>query len=79
MLNTSGIFNYTEEAQFEMVRLGIGLYGFGNEQSKTAQLARPKTIFSRAHARERKRRSQFASSKQWLPPVITVDSGGKKW
>lgn len=31
MLNTSGILNYAEEAQFEMVRSGIGLYGFGNE------------------------------------------------
>ena len=46
MLNTSGIFNYTEEAQFEMVRLGIGLYGFGNEQSKTAQLKNTLTLKS---------------------------------
>lgn len=30
MLNTSGILNYAEEAQFNMVRSGIGLYGFGN-------------------------------------------------
>ena len=30
MLNTSGIIN-SPEAQFEMVRSGIGLYGYGNE------------------------------------------------
>lgn len=33
MLNTSGILNYAERAQFEMVRSGIGLYGFGNEET----------------------------------------------
>ncbi|MBL7471325.1 alanine racemase [Robertkochia sediminum] len=31
MLNTSGILNYAKRAQYEMVRSGIGLYGFGNE------------------------------------------------
>ncbi|MEL4307135.1 alanine racemase [Joostella sp. CR20] len=31
ILNTSGILNYAEEAQFDMVRSGIGLYGFGND------------------------------------------------
>ena len=31
MLNTSGILNFAREAQFEMVRSGIGLYGFGND------------------------------------------------
>ena len=30
ILNTSGILNFSE-AQFEMVRTGIGLYGFGND------------------------------------------------
>ena len=35
MLNTSGIINYAEEAQFDMVRLGIGLLGFGNEAKHT--------------------------------------------
>ena len=38
MLNTSGILNYAEEAQFDMVRLGIGLYGFGNSEKETSQL-----------------------------------------
>ncbi len=36
-LNTSGIINYAD-AQFDMVRIGIGLYGFGNEPEITAQL-----------------------------------------
>ena len=35
--NTSGIINYPE-AQFDMVRLGIGLYGFGNDKKETFQL-----------------------------------------
>ena len=35
--NTSGILNYPE-AQFDMVRLGIGFYGFGNDNLETAEL-----------------------------------------
>jgi alanine racemase len=35
--NTSGILNYPE-AQFDMVRLGIGFYGFGNNPLETKQL-----------------------------------------
>ncbi|MFK5878342.1 MAG: alanine racemase [Flavobacteriaceae bacterium] len=37
MCNTSGILNYPQ-AHFDMVRLGIGLYGFANEKSKTSEL-----------------------------------------
>lgn len=37
MANTSGIINYPQ-AHFDMVRLGIGLYGFGNDQNETAKL-----------------------------------------
>lgn len=51
MLNTSGIINYPE-AQFEMVRSGIGLYGYGNEAKIDAQLkpvATLKTIISQIH------------------------------
>lgn len=51
MLNTSGIINYPE-AQFDMVRSGIGLYGFGNETAIDA-LLRPvatlKTVISQIH------------------------------
>nr|WP_196889151.1 alanine racemase [Aureivirga sp. CE67] len=38
ILNTSGIINYAEEAQFGMVRLGIGLHGFGNAAEETKKL-----------------------------------------
>lgn len=36
-LNTSGLINYPY-AQFDMVRIGIGLYGFGNDEKETSQL-----------------------------------------
>lgn len=51
VLNTSGIINYPE-AQFDMVRSGIGLYGFGNEAEIDSQLrpvATLKTIISQIH------------------------------
>jgi len=51
VLNTSGILNFSEY-QFDMVRSGIGLYGFGNEAKYTKAL-RPvialKTIISQIH------------------------------
>ncbi|UCD60625.1 MAG: alanine racemase [Flavobacteriaceae bacterium] len=51
ILNTSGILNYPE-AQFQMVRSGIGLYGYGNEARFDAELlpvATLKTIISQIH------------------------------
>lgn len=51
LLNTSGIINYPE-AQFDMVRSGIGLYGFGNQPEIDAELkpvATLKTIISQIH------------------------------
>ncbi|MCK0146802.1 alanine racemase [Arenibacter sp. F26102] len=51
MLNTSGILNYPE-AQYDMVRSGIGIYGFGNEASEDEKLipvATLKTIISQIH------------------------------
>ncbi|CAL2104018.1 Alanine racemase [Tenacibaculum sp. 190130A14a] len=51
ILNTSGIINYTN-AQFDMVRLGIGLYGFGNHPEITGQLKNThslKSIISQIH------------------------------
>ncbi|MEM9363871.1 MAG: alanine racemase [Bacteroidota bacterium] len=51
MLNTSGIINYPE-AQFEMVRSGIGLYGYGNsalEDENLRPVAQLKTIISQMH------------------------------
>lgn len=46
MLNTSGILNYATEAQFDMVRLGIGLYGFGNAADETTNLKNVLTLKS---------------------------------
>lgn len=49
--NTSGIINYPE-AHFDMVRTGIGLYGFGNDPAENKQL-KPvgtlKTVISQIH------------------------------
>ncbi|WP_298492843.1 alanine racemase [uncultured Algibacter sp.] len=51
MCNTSGILNYPE-AHFDMVRSGIGLYGFGNSKKENQNL-KPigtlKTVISQIH------------------------------
>lgn len=49
--NTSGIINFPE-AQYDMVRLGIGMYGFGNCEEETNLLQNVgtlKTIISQIH------------------------------
>jgi len=49
--NTSGVLNYPE-AEFDMVRVGIGLYGFGNtsiETKKLQNVASLKSIISQIH------------------------------
>lgn len=51
LLNTSGIINYPE-AQFDMVRSGIGLYGYGNQteiDSALKPVVTLKTIISQIH------------------------------
>ncbi|MEQ6123538.1 alanine racemase [Pseudotenacibaculum sp. MALMAid0570] len=51
ILNTSGVVNYPQ-AQFDMVRIGIGLYGFGNDEKETSQLKNThvlKSIISQIH------------------------------
>ena len=52
LLNTSGILNYSNY-QFDMVRSGIGLYGFGNDKKYKNNL-RPvlslKTVISQIHS-----------------------------
>jgi alanine racemase len=51
ILNTSGVVNYPK-AQFNMVRIGIGLYGFGNTKKETALLKNThnlKSIISQIH------------------------------
>jgi len=49
--NTSGVLNYPD-AEFDMVRVGIGLYGFGNtsiETKKLQNVASLKSIISQIH------------------------------
>lgn len=49
--NTSGVLNYPE-AHFDMVRCGIGLYGFGNspkESDNLKPIASLKTVISQIH------------------------------
>ncbi|MEO1546654.1 MAG: alanine racemase [Bacteroidota bacterium] len=51
MLNTSGIINFSS-AQFDMVRSGIGLYGYGNtpeEDKALIPVARLQTVISQIH------------------------------
>lgn len=51
MSNTSGILNYPD-AQFDMVRTGIGLYGFSNipeEQKNFTPIATLKSVISQIH------------------------------
>lgn len=51
ILNTSGIINYPE-AQMDMVRTGIGLYGFGNDKEVNNHLipiGTLKTVISQIH------------------------------
>ncbi|WP_435416391.1 alanine racemase [Polaribacter aestuariivivens] len=51
ILNTSGVVNFSK-AQFDMVRIGIGLYGFGNDDKETEQLKNThnlKSIISQIH------------------------------
>jgi len=52
MTNTSGIINYSKEAEFDMVRVGIGLYGFGNYENETKKLqnvVQLKSVISQIH------------------------------
>ena len=51
MTNTSGILNFPE-AHFDMVRLGIGLYGFANDDIITSKLKNVmslKSLISQIH------------------------------
>ena len=51
-VNTSGVINYPD-AQFDMVRIGIGLYGFGNDTKENLELkpvATLKTVISQIHS-----------------------------
>ena len=51
MCNTSGVLNFPE-AHFDMVRCGIGLYGFGNSEKEDKNLrpiANLKSVISQIH------------------------------
>jgi len=53
--NTSGVLNYPE-AHFDMVRCGIGLYGFGNSEKENKHLipiASLKSVISQIHLIEK--------------------------
>lgn len=55
LCNTSGILNYPE-AHFDMVRSGIGLYGFGNSEIENTHLtpiATLKSVISQIHKIEK--------------------------
>ena len=55
MSNTSGVLNYPE-AHFDMVRCGIGLYGFGNSEKENKNLrpiATLKSVISQIHLIEK--------------------------
>ncbi|SHG84672.1 alanine racemase [Winogradskyella jejuensis] len=55
LCNTSGVINYPE-AHFNMVRCGIGLYGFGNsakEDQNLKPIAKLKSIISQIHLIEK--------------------------
>ena len=55
MCNTSGILNYPE-AHFDMVRSGIGLYGFGNSEKENKNfipIASLKSVISQIHSLEK--------------------------
>ena len=55
MCNTSGLLNYPE-AHFDMVRCGIGLYGFGNsleEDKHLRPIASLKSVISQMHMIEK--------------------------
>ncbi len=55
MTNTSGILNYPQ-SHFDMVRMGIGLFGFANDEKHTKKLknvASLKSIISQIHSIEK--------------------------
>ena len=69
LCNTSGLINFPE-AHYDMVRSGIGLYGFsGNEKVKLSPVHRLKSIISQIHKVKKNEsigynRSYFASNNE---------------
>jgi alanine racemase len=87
-LNTSGVINFPK-AQFDMVRIGIGLYGFGNEADETAQLKNThhlKTIISQIHLIEKGETVGYnrafvakTNTKTATIPIGHADGISRKW
>ena len=78
ILNTSGVINYPK-AQFDMVRIGIGLYGFGNDEKETNQLKNThnlKSIISQIHSIEPKEsvgyNRAFIAKKKTITATIPI-------
>ena len=73
-LNTSGVINYPE-AQFDMVRCGIGLYGFANdplETNKLKMVASLKSIISQIHYIEKGASVGYNKAFTATVPTITA-------
>ena len=88
LCNTSGVLNYPE-AHFNMVRCGIGLYGFGNsaiENENLIPIAKLKTIISQIHSLEKGdtigyNRAYACTSKQKIAtlPIGHADGIGRQY
>lgn len=74
LLNTSGILNYPE-AQFDMVRSGIGLYGFGNDPAYADTLtpvATLRTVISQINLIEEGQTIGYNRAYQATKPMQTA-------
>ena len=74
MCNTSGILNYPE-AHFDMVRSGIGLYGFGNSEKENKNLmpiATLKSVISQIHSIEEGETVGYNRAYKSNSPLITA-------
>jgi alanine racemase len=74
MCNTSGLLNFPE-AQFDMVRCGIGLYGFSNiikEQKNFTPVATLKTVISQIHHINGGESIGYNRSFKSTSPIITA-------
>lgn len=88
MCNTSGMFNYPD-AHFDMVRCGIGLYGFGNSKERNTHLkpiAKLKSVISQIHLIEEgetvgynRAYKSTGSSKTATIPIGHADGIGRQY
>ncbi|MBA6153919.1 alanine racemase [Gelidibacter maritimus] len=88
MCNTSGILNYPE-AHFDMVRSGIGLYGFGNSEKENKNfrpIAALKSVISQIHDIEKgetvgynRAYKSIASMKTATIPIGHADGIGRPY